>query len=166
MSLHEQHLGWPGELAPPACHPTAQPPAGGSFIHTNTRPAFNEQRSLQLGKENLPRLVISVADLSLEMHKHVDPSHAATLRALLLALHAGLSLESFCRRVYKKMGGAVLRRTMRGLFELAQRSAARDYGRVHTRAERIRALALARKRWSEREDHVRAGRLVKRGRCL
>jgi len=106
-------------------------------------------------KENVPSMSITMADLASEMHKHIDPGHAQALRALLVALHMGLSLENFCRRVHREMGPEVLRRTMRGLFELANCSAAREKRAGAERvpqADRMHALAAPKRRYFERED--------------
>merc|ERR1712060_283095 len=111
------------------------------------------------GKENVPSVVMSFDDLSLEITKHVDPAHAAKLRALLAALQAGLSLESFCRRVHREMGGNVLRRTTKGLFDLAQQQTRLE----RPEAERIQKLALDNSKRRHNLD-VCAGPLPKR-RC-
>merc|ERR1719407_395061 len=110
---------------------------------------------LRLNKENVPLLTISVWDLSVEMSKHVEERHEPALRALLVALKMGLGLEGFCRRVRLEMGTEVLQRTLRGLIdELAQRPTVRDMQVPALRDERVRALAAAKRRFSEREEAV------------
>merc|ERR1712146_704855 len=105
-----------------------------------------------------PQIVISVADLSSEMSKHVEPAHSAKLHFLLVALHAGLSLENFCRRVRRELGVEVLGRTMRGLFDLAQRSVAKNDERT--------ALQLAKRRWCERLEARGTGEPFAKRRCV
>lgn len=122
----------------------------GHCAQAHTRPTGAPE--VQRNKENVPSLSISVAELSIEMHKHIDPCHAPALRALLVALKTGLGLESFCRRVHREMGPDVLRRTLRGLFELAQVRDKKIPARIMD--ERIHALALAKRRYFEREQRA------------
>jgi len=111
---------------------------------------------VRTNKENVPRLSFSVLDLSREMTKHVDRRQEPALRQLLVALKMGLSLDGFCRRVLREMpeGAEVLRRTMRGLF--AGSAAALVDVRVPATVQdaRMHALALAKRRFDEREGEL------------